>query len=125
MVKIENKNKYEIGDKVWWFDSWGNLRWGVIYNFVKGHAAIYENGRQGSHTGAMVEDCWPSKDECLRAEAQRSELQVAEYKESIISVEDLVKFLFEQDVNGEDYDYDARRAAAERAKELLGLDIEQ
>ena len=40
MVKIENSNKYKIGDKVWWFDPWGTLRWGVIYDIVNGHAAI-------------------------------------------------------------------------------------
>ena len=124
MVKIENSNKYKIGDKVWWFDPWGTLRWGIIYDIVSDHAAIYENGRKGSHCGAALEKCWPSEDECRKAEAQRSELQTAEYRESITSVEDLVKFLFEHDVNGEDHDYDARRAAEERAKELLGLDIE-
>ena len=39
MVKIENKNSFKIGDKVWWFDSWGTLRWGIIY--------IQDTGRQG------------------------------------------------------------------------------
>lgn len=124
MVKIENKNSFKIGDKVWWFDSWGTLRWGIIYKIQDNMAAIYENGRKGANTGSRLDNCWPSKDGCLEAERQRAELQVAEYKESIRDVKDLVKFLFEHDVNGEDRDYDARRAAKERAKELLGFDIE-
>lgn len=121
---MKNSNRYKIGDKVWWFDPWGTLRWGIIYDMDDHIAAIHENGRKGSCTGSRLDNCWPSEDECRKAEAQRSELQTAEYRESITSVEDLVKFLFEHDVNGEDPNYDAQRAAKERAKELLNLDIE-
>lgn len=126
--------QFSVGDKVWWFDSWGNLRWGVIYEIKDEQvrrrretcrvALIYEEGKKGCHFGAKLSECWPTKEECLEAERRRSIAQKAEYKESIKDVKDLVQFLFEYDVNGEDHDYDAESAAKERAKELLGLEFQ-
>ncbi len=123
MAKIENKNVYVIGDKVWWLDAWNNLRWGIIYDFKEGYAAIHEDGKKGIQTGAKLEDCWPTREACIHAEAERSKLQTEEYKESIKSVEDLVKFLWENDVNSEYRDYDAAKAARIRAKELLNIEL--
>lgn len=132
MVKIENTNKFQVGDKVWWFDAWGNMRWGIIYNIVDGKrgdtligkmACIHEEGKTGIHTGACLSDCWPSEEACLEAEERRVKEQIREYKESITNVKDLVRFLFEHQVTGEDMNYDAKAAASQRAKELLGLEI--
>lgn len=122
MVEIKNENKYNIGDWVWWFDQWGTLRSGTVYGFEdtpRGKAVkIHENGRTGACTGSLMENCWPSRKECLKKEKERSASQVAEYKESIKSVHDLVKFLYEHDINSECCDYDAKKAAEERAAEL-------
>ena len=131
MATIENNNTYNVGDKVWWFDAYGTMRNGNIYEIrpEEGHnkvpvALIYENGKPGLQTGAMLEDCWPSEQACIEAEQMRAEAQKAEYKESIKDVNDLVKFMFEHDVVSEYKDYDALAAAKERANELLGLDID-
>lgn len=122
MVNIENKNEYHIGDWVWWFDSWGTLQKGTIYGFAdspQGRAAqIYENGRKGACRSALLSKCWPSEEECLKKEKERSDAQVAEYKEKIKSVHDLVNFLYKHDVNSKYCDHDAKRAAEERAAEL-------
>lgn len=57
------------------------------------------------------------------AEERRAAAQKTEYIESIKDVNDLVQFLFDHDVSGEDHDYEAEAAARERAKDLLGLVI--
>lgn len=130
-IEIKNNNKFKIGDTVWWFDNWGTLRTGEIYDIsdekirdkVTTYARIYEDGEKGVCTGAKLSDCWPTKQACLDADKRRSEAQVKEYKESITDVNDLVKFLFDNDVRSENRDYDARKAAKERARELLGYEI--
>ncbi len=134
MVEIKNDNNYAIGDKVWWFDSWGNLCNGVVYDFYeeknkKGGPVngllIHENGRPGSCTGAEVKKCWPTEEACLEAEKKRSKLQTEEYKGSIKTVTDLVQFLYEHDVRSENRDTDAQDAAVQRAMELLHIDLEK
>lgn len=119
---MEDKKDYAVGEWVWWIDAWRTMRGGTIYGFEdtkNGLAAlIYENGRKGSRTGALVKDCWPDKQTCLDKDAERSARQVEEYKKNIVTVHDLVKFLYEHDVNSEYMDYDAKKAAEERAAEL-------
>lgn len=122
MIEVRNKKQFKAGDKVWWFDAWGNLRWGIIYGIKDGHARIQEEGK-GAKTGAKLDSCWESKEACLRAEARRAKLQTKEYEESITDVKSLVRFLFEYDVRSEYKDYDAEAAAKKRAKELLGIEI--
>lgn len=122
MIEVRNERQFKAGDKVWWFDAWGNLRWGIIYGIEDGHALIREEGK-GAKTGAKLGDCWESKEACRRAEARRAKLQTKEYEESITDVESLVRFLFEHDVRSEDRDYDAEAAAKKRARELLGIEI--
>ena len=123
MANIENNNQYKVGDKVWWFDSWDNLRWGIIYEIVNNHALIHENGKTGIQTGAALVKCWPTKEECLEAERRKDAAQKAEYIEGIKDVKDLVQFLFDHDTTGEFRDYAAIDAAKERAKDLLGFEI--
>ena len=117
MVKIENNNKFNVGDEVWWFDSWGNLQNGKIYEFTGEYAGIKQGKTGGISTGAKLCDCWPTKEECLKAEKRRAIAQTAEYIKSIKDVNDLVLFLFKHDVSGEDHDYEAEEAAKERAKD--------
>lgn len=136
MVEIKNNNKYEIGDWVWWFDPWDNLKKGIIYGIIEvtygedtdnptqvKHAKIYEDGHIGSSTGARLSICWPSKEACIEAEKERSKAQVEEYKAGIEDVKDLVKFLFDYDVRSEYRDLDAVKAATEKAVEF-GINLD-
>lgn len=59
----------------------------------------------------------------LAAEEKRSKLQKAEYKAQIKTIHDLVKFLYENNVNSEYRDYEAAAAAKECAVEL-GVPVE-
>lgn len=124
MVKVENNNRYNVGDKVWWFDAWDTLRWGMIYEFKGDMAGIHEEGKAGIQTGAHLADCWPTKEECLDAANRRAELQKDEYRKEIKDVGGLVKFLFGHDTTSEFRDYEAVAVAKEKAAELLGLELE-
>lgn len=124
MVKIENNNKFKVGDHVWYFDYYGNLRDGEIYEITDAGMACTREGKRGGVTaGTELENCWPSKEACLEAEQKRCKLQVEEYKRSIRSVEDLVRFLWKNDINSECPDYEAKRAAKERAADF-GINLE-
>lgn len=123
MVRIENKNEYKVGDEVWYFDTWGSLRHGIIEKIVGDKAATREGKRGGISAGSSLWNCWPTKEACLEAENKRWELQKAEYKESIKSVEDLVRFLYDHDINSEYADYEAREVAKECAAEF-GISLE-
>lgn len=129
MVKIENKNQYKVGDTVWWFDIYGNLRWGGSYSRSQTATSaknpslflrIYEEGKIAISTGAKAEICWPTKEDCLKAEEKRAEEQTREYEESIKNVTDLVRFLYEHDVRSESRDNDAQAAAIKKGKGTSG-----
>lgn len=125
MVEIKNENcsEFKIGDKVWWYDSWGTLQNGKISEFKGEYVAIKTGVHGGISTGAKLSECWPTKEACQNANKRRAAAQKAEYIESIKDVNDLVQFLFDHDVSGEDHDCEAEEAARERAKDLLELVI--
>lgn len=129
MAQVRNENRFNVNDKVWWFDAWGTLRWGVVFAVVedKGRTfyQIHEENKKGIQTGAEAGKCWPSKGACLEAAQKESGLQVTEYKESIKDVNDLLVFLFRKDTTSEFRDVEAVQAAQERAMELLGLELVQ
>lgn len=125
MVRVDNKKQYKIGDEVWWIDRDGNTRHGKIYeirqdDYVADGVPIALIKTDKIETGARLFECWPSHRDLLDAEARRAGLQRNEYKGSIETVEDLVRFMFEHDMEDED----ARAAASERAKGLLGIDMD-
>lgn len=122
-IKNENYNEFKIGDKVWWYDSWGIIQNGKISEFKGEYAGIKMGVHGGISTGAKLSECWPTKEACQNAEERRATAQKTEYIESIKDVNDLVQFLFDHDVSGEDHNYEAEAAARERAKDLLGLVI--
>lgn len=116
------ESKLKIGDKVWYFDSWDNLRHGEIYDISKAYALTKEGKFGGARAGAKLEDCYPTKEACLKAKEERVAKQKAEYKASIKSIEDLVCFLYHHDVQSEFRDRAADEAAVECAAEF-GIDL--
>ena len=126
MVQVKNLNQYKIGDQVWWFDQYDNLRNGEIFGIKtdtkKGDYA--EIREEIGTSGAMLSKCWPTREDCLAAEETRSKQQAIEYAESIKDVNDLVQFLFDHETTGEFREFDAIEAARKRAKDLLGYEID-
>lgn len=58
---------------------------------------------------------------------QKTENIVKEYKDSIKDVNDLIRFMYNENVaTAEEYtDWNARRAAKERTLELLGIELDE
>lgn len=130
IIKIKNDKIYKIGDTVWWFDVYGTLRHGTVIE-----TGTEQNGKldpveyvrvhesTGGTMGTERDNAWPTKEDCLDAERRRSEAQIREYEESIGSVEDLVRILFENLSYDPDKDYDLEKAAIARARDLLGINL--
>lgn len=121
----EEAGRLKKGDKVYWFDMYDNLQYGTITGeHSETSFVINSKGRESIPTGAKKENCWPTKEDCLRAEVLRAEEQTKLYMESIGSVEDLVKFLFGHDIHGEFPDYEAKAAVKKKAAEF-GIELQE
>lgn len=132
MAEIRNDKKFNIGDEVHWIDQYGTMRWGIVCNVSKektqkrtiDFVRIYHEGRKGDVVGAKMERCWSTRQECIDAENRRVLAQKKEYMKDIVTIEDLVYFLYAHDMMSEHKDYGAEAAAVAKAKDLLGIDIE-
>lgn len=121
---------FKIGDVVWAYDTWGNLTSGKITNIITdANTTWYElrgcNETIGSY-GAKADDCYATKNECIKAAQETDAKRCAEYKASIKDVKDLVAFAYNNNISwSEEYtNLVARKAYCERAKELLGLQLD-
>lgn len=120
--------KIKVNDTVW-FDYKGTVTTGVVKDLSETYVTVYVQ----SHTGkakttldVRVSKCFPTKEELVKAMKEEEDRRVSSFKEQITSVEDLVEFMFNHVVCwAEEYtDWDARRAARERAKELLNINLD-
>ena len=71
------------------------------------------------------QDVYISKNDAEQAYNTEIQNRIEEYKSRINTVEDLVKFMFNENVtHAEEYtNYEARQAAIEKAKELLSIEL--
>lgn len=125
--------KFNVGDHVWFEQTWAGPTSGTIVEIVNAeNKRTHENETwakihtdDGASTGARIGRMWSTKEECLAALKAEEKALVNKYKESIKDVKDLVKFMYDNNVaTAEEYtDWEARRAARERAAELLGIDL--
>jgi hypothetical protein len=127
-----NKRNLAIGDHIWFNQPWAGPSAGTITAFRRSgytkemdYAEIQLN--EGGMTGALLTDIYTSRKELLEANKKASAAQIAEYKNQMQDIEGLVRFMFDNAVSpdaGEYTDWDARQAVKERAKELLGIDLD-
>lgn len=126
---------FKVGDHVWAI----RRRWceGIINGEIKkfettthdkGKSAkfVYIRNNNAMLSGYVKEDdIYKSKSDAEKAYKEEIQNRIKEYKSRINTVEDLVKFMFNENVSyGEEYtDYEARQAAIEKAKELLGIEL--
>jgi hypothetical protein len=121
---------FGIGDHVWFNNMWVGPVSGVITAFEetddhKEYAEIHWD--DGGTSGALLADgIYPDEESIIKANSIKNDKTVAAYKESIKDVSDLVRFMYNKAVcTAEEYtDWEARQAARERAKELLGIDLD-
>lgn len=119
----------KIGKEVWYSMPYVDVKSGVIteekhpeytdYVKVKGTRETY--GTQWVDRNK----CYPTKQALLDALRTESENRTAQMKKSIHTVGDLVSFMYDNQISGEYADWDAKRAAAAAAKELLGIELDR
>lgn len=115
----------KIGQTIWFKERWSGMPTEAkITAMYDTHAATHL-----THGGTMnirFADMFATKNELMQAMRDESNRNVAKAKDSIQTVEDLVRYMYDHVVaHAEEYtDYDARRAVRERAKELLNIDLQ-
>lgn len=114
---------FKIGDTVYFYYL-DFIRVATIVK-IKGDFADLKWIDGGSNTMRLTK-LYHTYEECLNAKELKSKQTIENYKSQIKTIEDLVKFMYNNCVAcAEEYtDWDARKAAAERAKELLDIDLE-
>lgn len=126
-MKIEDM---ELGQEIWFSDAWDNILSGKIIRFYDDHSGYVgikgTRGNPGTQ-GVKINGCYPSRQELLDAMEAESERRRKKFCEEIRTTGDLARFMYSHAVSctGEWTDWDARRAAAERAKDLLHIDLDE
>lgn len=127
--------KFKIGDEVWGIQrGWSE---GIINGKItkietvtthndKEIDVIYIQGDSWMMSGTVTEkDVYKSRNDAEKAYNAEIQNRIEEYKSKIHTVEDLVRFMFNENVaHAEEYtNYEARQAVIEKAKELLALNL--
>lgn len=127
----------KVGDKVWYYEHWSDMaRSGVVKelkettNNLPGkdpvpYAMILDD--EGGTCGRLLKDIYSTKQDLLIALKAEEDKKVAEIKEKIKNVDDLIRYMYNTPTGGaEEYtNCFARRAVREKAKELLGIELEK
>lgn len=115
----------QIGQKVWFKSRYSSINSGTVTEIGMENNIDYVRVKCDTGTmGAKITDCYESLEELKDANRRETEAKVSAYCSQIQSVEDLVKFMYEKPLNGDEYiDYEAKAAVEIRASELLGLDL--
>lgn len=132
MDKTVNR-KPGVGDKIYWFDSWGTLQTGKIVGIVAGTqsgtpmADIRSGKNGGISTGAYLDRCFLTKQECIDNKAREKEELRKSYVGQIKTPQDFARFVLTHNVSGEpEYgDELARQIAIEAAKTLFGVEVSE
>lgn len=130
-------NTFKIGDKAYFEDSWTeNIIGGEVVEVSMTKATEQYPARQfvkikieGSRyekREQLSSKCYPTHGAALAAQQSKNEAVCNKYRDSIQSVEGLVKFMYDNHVSCcEEYtNWNARQVAREKAAELLGLNLD-
>lgn len=133
----QNHKGFKIGDRIWFNIAYGGPSVGTITGFKREeinnaytdtcvtYAKIRLN--MGGTTMASVNEIYTSSDELLKANEKKTAERVARIKDHLPDVESLIRYMYDTAVsmNAEEYtDWIGRQAVQERAKELLGIDLD-
>lgn len=128
---------FKIGDKAYFEENWTeNIIGGEVVEvgmteatekhpseqFVK----IKIEGSRYEKRDQFSSKCHPTREAALAAQQSKNEAICNKYRDSIQSVEDLVKFMYDNHVSCcEEYtNWNARQVAREKAAELLSLNLD-
>lgn len=118
----------KIGQKVWFQEVWsGCLYCGTIVELKeKFQYAKIKLDKIGT-SDRLLSDLYGSENELKEAIRKESQNRINDIKSNIHNINDFVKFLYDNCVATgacEYTDWDARKAAKEIAKEMLGLELD-
>lgn len=120
------ETEIRINDTVWFFDPYGSLFCGRVTKITGGYAEVKGTGGNSiGSTGVKIADCYATEQECISAKQEADRAEVEAYKAQITDVAALVEFMYSHTVScAEEYtDWNARKAARERSRELLGIEF--
>lgn len=111
--------------KTIWFYRWDSICQGNDLGEDKNNPGIHHvqlthiaGQRSGGTTCCRESEIYFSESDCLKAVQAEEYQRKLSYIQSIKTVEDLVDFLLQHTVFGEDYDVQAREAAIQAARNL-------
>lgn len=119
-------NNIKINDKVWFKTPWSDMpAKGIVSQIFDSFEMAHIESDNGTFP-IMFCNMYPTQDALLQAMHDESEKNIAAYKSEVHSVEDLIRFMFNNNVSlCEEYtNYDARQAVKELALELLGITLD-
>lgn len=126
----QNSRNLAVGDHVWFNMPYAGPSVGTIIAFIdrdieKEYAKIHVD--RGGTTIAPLTGIYTSSEALFEANKKELDERIARYKAKMPDIEGLVRFMFDSPIScgaGEYTDWDARQAVSERAKELLGIDLD-
>ena len=128
---------YNVGDTVYFVENWtNNVIQGKISKIHNGGVSVtcqYIVDTEGNFidksfgtSGARFEDLYATAQEAFDGKNRKHLEWISKYCDEITDIESLLKFALNHCLNGEEYtDYAARAMYAEKAKELLDIDLEE
>lgn len=123
------REPYKPNDEVWYTDSYGTMRSGVVEKSEKEHEGMLKiRGTRGNYGSHYVKEdaCYDSESEAWGAYKAKQQERTNEYLSKLKTPEDLVRFMYDNQVSpAEEYtDEAARDAACIAAKNIMGIDLE-
>lgn len=115
---------FKVGQVVWFQNIWSNMIENGTVVEIEDNIATIET--EFGNTGKKITDIYPSKDEAIKHINRKQSDRIDKIASKITNVEQLVKFMFDNNISHcEEYtDWTARKAVIKKAKELLNLNLE-
>lgn len=125
------KAKYKLDQKVYYIDHWTDMIGAAVVQDVSEHEScgyVYKVKCVEGHYGSMSlpeNMCFETKQIAEQKRKEKAEQIENKYRNEICDLKDLVRFMYDNVVScAEEYtDWHARKVAAEKAKEFLGIDL--
>lgn len=126
---MENNKNFKVGDVVWIWERWSERPVsGIIEKIYSTDSKLLaELGGECGVARRFLDDLFQTKEDLLEFRKEKDKRLVLKYKDQINSIEDLIRFMYDETISTgacEYTDYCTRTAAREKAKELLGIELE-
>lgn len=117
----------KVGDTVYFIDWDDTCTQGIITSLFCHCMSDYASVKDSIAGGIRqfpLSRLYFTQDECLKI-IQYNSMQIQnEYRKQIKSLDDLIRFMYEHNFQGEDTDYDAKAVVKEKAKAFLEINLE-